>query len=103
MRLIFILAILFSAIAQASPEGAAKAQRLFERLTGTPLSLNDPRFNQMVAFIDNGEEGKAAAIATDDPYFYQVTVKNAGSIMSNRSETPYVPLDDFQATFIGAV
>jgi hypothetical protein len=103
VKSLFSFLILFSTLVHASPEGAVKAQRLFQRLTGTPLSVNDPRFNQMVAFIDNGEEDKAAAIATEDTYFYQVTVKNASAIMSNRSETPFTDLSDFQATFIGAV
>jgi len=56
-----------------------------------------------VKLLDDGDDLKAAAIATDDANFYQVTVKNMAADMSNKSETPYVPLDDFQATFIGAV
>ena len=89
--------------AATSPEGIFKARRLFRIITGTPILNNDPRLVAMADLIDNGEEKKAAAIATDDAYFYQVTVKNMAAGMSNKSETPYVPLDDFQATFIGAV
>jgi len=100
---LIILTITLPLHAQTRPESVTKAHRLFERLTGTPIPSNDPRFFEMVKLINDGDEEKAAAIATDDPYFYQVTLKQFASVMSNRSETPFVPLDDFQATLIGAV
>jgi hypothetical protein len=89
--------------ADASPDSMLKAQRLYRRLTGVPLNPSDQRLSQMASLIENGDAEKAAAIATDDPYFYQVTVKDMAALMSNRTETPFVGLDDFQATFIGAV
>ena len=92
-----------AAALQASQESIDKTKLLFRRITGVPLNNQDPRLLQMAQLIENGEDQKAAAIATEDVYFYQVTLKNMAAVMSNRTETPYVGLDDFQATFIGAV
>ncbi len=92
-----------AAALQASQESIDKTKLLFRRITGVPLNNQDPRLLQMAQLIENGEDQKAAAIATEDVYFYHVTLKNMAAVMSNRTETPYVGLDDFQATFIGAV
>ena len=80
-----------------------QAQALFRRLTGVPLLPADPRLRQMAILIHQGQARKAAAVATDDPNFLQVTVKNLAAKISSRSETPFIFLDDFQATFIGTV
>jgi hypothetical protein len=104
-----LVCVLFTLIAvqsfaqQASNESITKAQRLFRRITGVPLKYQDQRLKQMAELIEKGDEEKAAAIATEDPNFYQVTLKNMAAVMSNRTESPFVGLDDFQATFIGAV
>lgn len=79
------------------------AKRLFRRLTGVPILLTDPRLSQMAGLIAEGRAREAAAIATEDSNFYQVTVKNLAAELSSKNETPYIGLDDFQATFIGTV
>jgi len=86
-----------------SPESVLRAKRLFERLTGVDLLPNTPQFRDIIKAVNDGDDQAAAALITENPYFYQITVKNMAAGMSNRSETPFVPLDDFQATFIGAV
>jgi hypothetical protein len=79
------------------------AQKLYKRLTGITIAPPDARLLQMASLIRQGQLTKAAAVATEDPYFYQTTVKNLAAELGSRNTTPYVGLDDFQATFIGTV
>lgn len=106
LNIFLCLLLLFGQAAFAgkgpSQDSVRKANILFERLTGVPLR-DKKQIEKMAALIEEGEEEQAAAIATDDVFFYQSTVKNLVSPMGNKSETPYVVIDDFQATFIGAV
>lgn len=107
MKYIFVIAFVTTLtpllFAQTSPESVQRAQRLYERLTGTPLTPRNQKFSEIIKLVDEGYDLEATEIITESPYFYQTTVKNMAAAMSNRSETPFVPLDDFQATFIGAV
>lgn len=79
------------------------AQKLFNRLTGTPLRPSDPRLAEMVRWIDQGDLQKAAAIATDDDQFYNVRIRNFAQPLSDREENPTSGLNDFVATVIGTV
>ncbi len=88
---------------QSYEEAQDMAKVMFRRLTGVPIFVSDPRLGQMADLIQNGRAREAAAIATKDPAFYQVTVKSFAAEISSRSETPYIGLDDIQATFIGTV
>ena len=78
-----------------------KARKLFERLTGIPLSVNDPRLNQMATLISQGKDLQAATIATNDPAFYNDTVRQWAAPMSNKEGSAFVPLNDFIAMIIG--
>src|SRR6185503_12715033 len=45
----------------------------------------------------------AAMLATDDPAFYNVTLKNLATPWTNRDQTVFAPLNDYTATVIGMV
>jgi len=75
--------------------------RLFRRLTGTPISLSDPRLSQMETLIAAGDFKSAAAIATEDPNFYRLTVKQWATRLSNKDESPFPALNDFSAMVVG--
>jgi hypothetical protein len=85
----------------ARADDAAKAARLFNRLAGYNLSVSDPRRSQMQALLSQGRPIDAARIATLDDNFYNVTVRQFAAPLSNRAESPKVPLNDFVAMFIG--
>ncbi len=80
-----------------------KAQDIFQRLTGVKTPIYDPVLTQMVQKLDLNDPLGAAAIATSDSRFLNITVRDFASKMSNRAETINVPLNDMTATIIGAV
>lgn len=80
-----------------------RAQEIFNRLTGAKIPVSDPRIANMEAEIQSGNQAAAAAIATSDPRFLNVTVRDFAAKMSNRDQTVNVPLNDFIATIIGVV
>lgn len=96
---VFGITVFSSSFSQANPH--SQAIRLFDRLTGIPISLSDPRLAQMENLIANGKLGEAAKVASDDDHFFNLTIKKFAAPMSNRSEDPTVPLNDFSATVIG--
>lgn len=65
------------------------------------LALNDPRRSQMQSLIEQGRVLDAAKIASQDDNFLNLTVRQFAAPMSNRAESPRVPLNDFIAMFIG--
>ena len=80
-----------------------KAQEIFQRLTGVKTPIFDPILSQMVTKLNVGDAVGAAAVATSDSRFLNITVRDFASKMSNRAETTTVPLNDFTATIIGVV
>jgi len=80
-----------------------QAQNIYQRLTGVKTPIYDPLLADMEKKLLQNDSIGAAALATDDPRFYNITVRDFASKMSNRSETINVPLNDFTATVIGAV
>ena len=89
--------------AHAGPNEQAK--RIYERIAGVPPSPSV--LTQMAAAITGspGQAGllAAAAIATQAPTFYNVTVKNLVVPWTNRNQTVFAPLNDYAATVIGMV
>src|SRR5688500_20118793 len=57
----------------------------------------------MATLIGNGQALEAADIATANPQFYNVTLKNMAVPWTNRDQTVFAPLNDYVATFIGMV
>ncbi len=98
-----VVSLLLAATAHAGP--AEQAKRIYERLVGEEPST--ATLNSMVTAINNspGQAGlvAAAAIATQQPDFYNVTVKNMVTPWSNRDQTVFAPLNDYTATVIGMV
>lgn len=84
-----------------SPRG--DAQWMLERLTGVKQPADSPLIDQMAAKIQAGDRQGAAEIATAQPQFLNVTVKQTAAKMSSREETIREPLNDFTATFMGVV
>lgn len=84
-----------------SPTGEAKW--MLERLTGVKWSPEAAQIADMAARISAGDRLGAAKIATNQPQFYSVTVKEMSAKMSSRAETVREPLNDFSASFIGIV
>jgi hypothetical protein len=78
-----------------------KARRLFQRLAGTDPTLFDSRVTQVKNLLAAGKGKEAARIVTQDPNFYQKTVRAMAARISTREERPDVPLNDFIATVIG--
>ena len=98
-----LLLLQLAVSAQAGPNEQAK--RIYERLVGEEPSA--AVLAQMVSAINgsSGQQGllNAAAIATQQPDFYNVVVKNMVTPWSNRDQTVFAPLNDYTATVIGMV
>jgi hypothetical protein len=94
-------ALLLAMPAHAGPNEQAK--RIYERIAGVPPPA--AVLTQMAAAITNspGQAGliAAAAIATQAPTFYNVTLKNLSIPWTNRDQTVFAPLNDYAATVIG--
>lgn len=84
-------------------ENLKKAQDIFQRLTGVKTPIYDPVLAEMEKKMVANDMLGAAALATNDSRFYNITVRDFASKMSNRAETITVPLNDFTATVVGAV
>jgi hypothetical protein len=95
--------LLLALPAHAGPNEQAK--RIYERIAGVPPSPSV--LAQMEAAITGspGQAGllAAAAIATQAPTFYNVTLKNLVIPWTNRNQTVFAPLNDYAATVIGMV
>ena len=82
-----------------------QAKRIHDRIAGVPPT--PAKLQQMRDAIVNGGPVTgpvaAALIATDDPSFYNVTLKNFVAPWTNRDSNVFVPLNDYTATVIGMV
>jgi hypothetical protein len=78
----------------------ATATLLFQRLTGVPPT--DALLSQMQPLIVSSPAA-AAAIATAQPQFYNVTLKNIFLPATNRDQSVFVPLNDYVVTAIGMI
>ncbi|MEO0336270.1 MAG: LamG-like jellyroll fold domain-containing protein, partial [Pseudomonadota bacterium] len=74
---------------------------LYQRLVGIKISIDAPIIKDMESFIDNDDWMSAAALATEDPGFYNLVVRDYAVKMSNRELTVKAPLNDMAAMFIG--
>ena len=85
-----------SAIAAAV--NADQATRIYNRIAGVP-----PTAAQLTAMMNASDAVSAAMIATNDPAFYNNTVRNMAAPWTNRSQSVFVPLNDYTATVVGMV
>jgi hypothetical protein len=89
------------AAAQATLTPAQQAIALHTRLTGVPPSAAN--LATMTSDITAGNLDGAAAVATSQPQFYNVTLRNIFAAESNRDGSVFVPLNDYIVTAIGMV
>ena len=94
-----VLLAQMAAPAFAGPREQAK--RIYDRIAGVPPA--PAVLDQMAAKTAANDLLGAAAIATDAPTFYSVTVKNLVTPWTNRDQTVFAPLNDYTATVIGMV
>ena len=74
-----------------------QAKRIYDRIAGVPAS--DGQLNSLAA----GTANAAALSATQDPAFYNNTIRNLATPWTNRDQTVFAPLNDYTATVIGMV
>ena len=80
---------------------AEQAVRIHNRIAGVPPTATV--LTSMVAALNSGNTATAVKFATDNPNFYNVTLKNFAAPWTNRDQTVFVPLNDYTATVIGMV
>jgi hypothetical protein len=78
-----------------------QAKRIHDRIAGVPPDA--ATLDTMATDILAGNALTAALIATDNPAFYSVTLKNFAAPWTNRNHDVFVPLNDYTATVIGMV
>src|SRR5271154_7348491 len=91
------LALLGTQAFAAGPN-ADQATRIYNRIAGVPPSAS--LLAQMMAAAD---PVTAALLATQDPAFYNNTVRNMATPWTNRDQTVFAPLNDYTATVVGMV
>ncbi len=97
------LVALAATTADAAQTHRQRAVRIWDRVAGIPILNNDPRLAQMEALVAQGRDAEAAAIASSDDSFYNITLRRFFAVLSNRPEDPTEELNDFVATGIGIV
>jgi hypothetical protein len=88
---------LFATSALAANPNADQATRIYNRIAGVPPSA--AQLAQMTAT----DAVSAALIATQDPAFYNNTIRNLAAPWTNRDQSVFVPLNDYTATVVGMV
>jgi hypothetical protein len=77
---------------------ADQATRMYNRIAGIP-----PTAAELQQMLQAPTAVAAALIATNDPKFYNDTVRNMAAPWTNRDQSVFVPLNDYTATVIGMV
>jgi hypothetical protein len=88
---------LLGANALAANPNADQATRIYNRIAGIPPTA--AQLTQMTAT----DAVSAALIATQDPAFYNNTIRNLAAPWTNRDQSVFVPLNDYTATVVGMV
>ena len=91
-------ALLLGATAFAAGPNADQATRMYNRIAGLP-----PTAAQLAQMIAAADLVTAAMIATQDPSFYNNTIRNLAAPWTNRDQSVFVPLNDYTATVVGMV
>jgi hypothetical protein len=74
-----------------------QAVRMYNRIAGVPPSA--ATLAQMITM----DPISAAYLATNDPAFYNGTIRNLAAPWTNRDQSVFVPLNDYTATVVGMV
>jgi hypothetical protein len=91
------LTLLGTAAFAANPPNANQAARMYNRIAGVPPSATV--LTNMMAT----DPVSAALMATNDPAFYNYTIRNLAAPWTNRDQSVFVPLNDYTATVVGMV
>ncbi len=83
-----------SAAANTTPD---QAERIYNRVAGIPAPP------AILAQMTQTDPLSAALLATQDPAFYNDTIRNLATPWTNRDQTVFAPLNDYTATVIGMV
>jgi hypothetical protein len=86
-----------SATCGAATTTPDQAMRIYNRIAGVPA--NATQLAQMTAT----DPLSAALLATNDPSFYNNTIRNMAAPWTNRDQSVFVPLNDYTATVVGMV
>jgi hypothetical protein len=89
---------LVAANALAAGPTADQATRMYNRIAGVP-----PTAAQLAQMTGSADPVSAALVATNDPAFYNNTIRNLAAPWTNRDQSVFVPLNDYTATVIGMV
>jgi hypothetical protein len=84
--------------ALAAVPNADQATRIYNRIAGVP-----PTAVQLAQMTSAADAVSAAQIATQDPAFYNNTIRNMAAPWTNRDQSVFVPLNDYTATVVGMV
>jgi hypothetical protein len=90
--------MLAASIAAAAGPTADQATRMYARIAGIP-----PTAAELTQMMAAGDPVSAALIATQDPAFYNNTIRNMAMPWTNRDQTVFAPLNDYVATVVGMV
>jgi hypothetical protein len=90
------LALVGTAAFAANPN-ANQAARIYNRIAGVPPSATT------LASMMATDAVSAALMATNDPAFYNYTIRNLAAPWTNRDQSVFVPLNDYTATVVGMV
>ena len=91
--------LMLAATATAGPREQAK--RMHDRLAGVPPT--ESVLQSMETSIAAGNPLAAADLAMQNPNFYNVTLKSFAAPWTNRSQSVFVPLNDYIATVVGMI
>jgi hypothetical protein len=89
---------LLGAAAFAGAPNADQATRMYSRIAGIP-----PTAAELAQMTGAPDPVTAALIATQDPAFYNGTIRNLAAPWTNRDQSVFVPLNDYTATVVGMV
>jgi hypothetical protein len=84
--------------ANAASPNADQATRIYNRVAGVP-----PSASVLASMMAAADPVTAALIATQDPAFYNDTIRNLAAPWTNRDQSVFVPLNDYTATVVGMV
>lgn len=97
--LLLTVSLTASSIALAGPREIA--WKMHNRLTGVPPSA--AVLDQMADLVSKGQLQDAAQMAMENPYFYNLNLKNWLIPWTNKDQSPRQPLNDYAATMIGMI
>ena len=102
LLLVLSLVTVFGSLA-VSADAYDQAKRINDRIAGVPADFATLQAMRNLIAPPNNDPLTAALMATDNPSFYNVTLKNFVAPWTNRDHNVFVPLNDYTATVIGMI